>query len=104
MKLTIRASIAKEEDPSKFPCGEHAHAEFKGKIATVWYPLFLDECNSTILRALAFGPNRDSKEQHLLQARRMFRYECQKLGDDFNGMGRKAAIEDSIIKKAKEAS
>ena len=86
MKLSIRASIAKAGDLSKLHYGKHAHAEFKGKISTIWYPLFLEECRSTIPRAFAFGPNIDTKEKRLLRARRMFRYECRELGDDFNGM------------------
>ena len=104
MKQSIRGAISKAENLSKLPSGKKACADFKTKIRTIWYPLFLDECHSTILRALAIAPNSDTKEKHLLRSRMMFRFECEKVGDVFNDMERKAATEDWIIQKAKEAN
>ena len=104
MKQIIRGAISKAENLSELPSGEKPYADFKTKIRTIWYPLFLDEFHSTIFRALAFEPNIDTKEKHLLRSRRMFRFECEKLGDEFNDMERKAATEDWIIQKEKEAN
>ena len=102
MKQSIRLAISKTENHRKLPCGIKL-ADFKTKISTVWYPLFLGECHSTILRALAFGPNSDNKEKRLIRSRRMYRFDCEKLDDDESkATERKAATEDWIIKKAKE--
>ena len=103
-KQTIRLAISKTENQCKLHCGGEKLADFKTKISTVWYPLFLGECRSTILRALAFEPNNDNKEKRLIRSRRMFRFDCDKLDDESNAMERKAATEDWIIKKAKETN
>ena len=104
MKQSIRVAISKEENLFKLPSETKAYADFKTKIRTIWYPLFLEECHSTILRALAFEPDIDTKKKHLLRSRRMFRFECEELGDEFKDMERKAETEDWIIQKAKEAN
>ena len=101
MKQSIRGAISKAENLPKLHSEKKAYADFKTKIRTIWYPLFLDEFHSTIFRALAFEPNSDTKEKHLLRSRKMFRLECAKLGDEFKDMERKAATEDWIIQKAK---
>ena len=103
-KATIRADTSKSDDLCEFPSEKQARGEFKAKISTAWYPLFLEECRSAILRALAFGPNSDTKEKHLLRARMMVRYEFRKPGDDFRNMERRAATEEAIIKNATEAN
>ena len=103
MKQSIRLAISKTENHRKLPCGIKL-ADFKTKISTVWYPLFLGECHSTSLWALPFEPNNENKEKHLIRSRGMFRFDCDKLDDESKAMGRKAATEDLIIKKAKETN
>ena len=104
MKQIIRLAISKIENQCKLPCGEKNLAAFKTKIGTIWYPLFLDECHSTIMWALAFETNSENKEKHLIRSRRMFRFDCEKLGGNFKTMERKAETEDWIIQKAKDTN